>query len=514
MLAACLAGCSPPGPRALLAGKRLLEQGRPHRAVEELKTATALLKTNALAWNYLGLACHYAGQPAEAEGAYRRALQYDRDLTEAHYNLGCLWLEENKLDGARLELTTCTLRRANWVEGLLKLGAVQMGLRDLPAAERSFGEALRCSPQNPAGLNGLGLVRVQRGRPADGAAFFTSALKAQPQYAPALLNLAIVSHQYLGERKAALQRYHDYLALKPAPANAEAVAATARQLEQELNPPAHPAPATDPAQTNRPAPPPRPAPANPSPNVARSASPPRPPPATNAPKSTAVPSLPRPGLTGAPPPRVSTERVTLPAEPVLKAARDPPLTATAAGPAKAGPASARPTGPRYAYLRPAKPLPGNHAQAQRAFDQGLQAQRANRLPEALQAYRLATELDPAFFEAHYNLGLAATEARLWPAALAAYEQALAIKPDSPDARYNFALVLNQANYAADAVVELEKLLAARPNETRAHLALANLYAQQLQQPAKARQHYQHVLAREPQLPQAAAIRQWLDANSK
>ncbi len=123
-------------------------------------------------------------------------------------------------------------------------------------------------------------------------------------------------------------------------------------------------------------------------------------------------------------------------------------------------------------------------------------------------------MDPAFFEADYNLGLVATEARNWPAALAAYELALAIKPDSPDARYNFALVLRQANYLADAVNELERLLAGHPNETRAHLALANLYAQQLHQPAKARSHYQRVLELEPRLPQAAAIRHWLDANGE
>src|SRR5437899_333752 len=89
-LVTLLEGCIPRGARALLAGKRLLEQGKYDRAVEELKTATTLLATNAQAWNCLGLACHYTGRVAEAENAYRRALHLDHDLTEAHYNLGCL----------------------------------------------------------------------------------------------------------------------------------------------------------------------------------------------------------------------------------------------------------------------------------------------------------------------------------------------------------------------------------------------------------------------------------------
>src|SRR5260370_6124871 len=69
-----LAGCTPQGARALLQGKRLMEQGKYSQAVEKLETATGLLATNAQAWNYLGLAYHYSGQTAEAEKAYQRAL--------------------------------------------------------------------------------------------------------------------------------------------------------------------------------------------------------------------------------------------------------------------------------------------------------------------------------------------------------------------------------------------------------------------------------------------------------
>jgi tetratricopeptide (TPR) repeat protein len=142
----------------------------------------------------------------------------------------------------------------------------------------------------------------------------------------------------------------------------------------------------------------------------------------------------------------------------------------------------------------------------------VQAQQAHRLPEAVQAYRLAAQQDPSLFEAHYNLGLAATEAGNLPAALAAYEDALAVQPHSLDARYNFALVLKQANYLVDAVNELERVLASYPNESRAHLALGNLYAQQFHLPARARQHYLRVLEVEPHHPQGGAIRYWLAAN--
>jgi tetratricopeptide (TPR) repeat protein len=517
ILAALLGGCTPPGPRALLAGKRLLEQGHPREAVEELKEAATLLKTNAIAWDYLGLACHYTGQGEEAERAYQRALRCDQDLTEAHYNLGCLWLEQNKLEGARLELIACTLRRPNWVEGQLKLGTVQLRLRDLNGAERSFGEALHSSPQNAEALNGLGLVWVQRGHPADAAACFTSALKAQPQYPPALLNLAIVFQQYLRDRPLALREYQEYVALKPSPPDAEAVSVVMRRLDQELNPAAYTAPSR-PAETNlslaKSSPPVSSADAGS--NAAHVVNPPKVAPAT-APSSVATKPAPSPASlrasqTGAPPSTVVMERAAVATESVPRLAGELPAASRVAGPAKSVPPPSRSTGPRYTYLSPPRPASGNRAQAQRAFEQGSRAQSANRLSEAAQAYRHATQLDPAFFEADYNLGLVATEARNWPTALAAYEEALAIKPDSANARYNFALVLRQANYVADAANELERLVANHPKEARAHLALANLYAQQLHQPAKARAHYEKVLDLDPALPQAAAIRDWLDAN--
>jgi tetratricopeptide (TPR) repeat protein len=167
---------------------------------------------------------------------------------------------------------------------------------------------------------------------------------------------------------------------------------------------------------------------------------------------------------------------------------------------------------RYTYLSPAQPQPGNREEAERSFAQAVQAQEARRLPEAVQAYRLAARQDPSLYEAQYNLGLVATEAGNLSLALMAYEYALVIQPTSLDARYNFALVLKQANYLADAAKELERVLVSYPNDTRAHVALGNLYAQQMRQPAKARQHYMKVLELDPQSPQAGAIRYWLAAN--
>jgi tetratricopeptide (TPR) repeat protein len=585
-------GCTPPGPRALFKGKKLLEQGRYAEAVERLKIATALLNTNAQAWNYLGLAYHHAGQPGQAERAYQRALALDHDLTEAHYNLGCLWLSENRLEGAKTELTAYTLRRGNSLDGFLKLGTAQLRARELAAAEKTFNDALKLNPQSAEALTSVGLVRVQRQRADEAVAWFKKALKEQPDYSPALLNLAIVEQEYLKDRAAALQHYRAYLALKPVPDNAESIKGIVHELEQEINPTPPPPPRLEqemhpalPHQNPALAAQPTTNPGPPRMSVAEAAHTPTPPkapvtngartagsagaemaaskpaPVTNAARPAPVTNAPKPTPVTAPPPASNPEVVQ--AEPVFKAAEDvstappqppsviddnrsvttsAPATAKQTKPVKktflqrmnplnllggetspqATPAAVPDSAPengvigsgRYVYKSPAKPQSGDHTSAERAFAQGLQAQQAQRFPEAVQAYRRAIQLDPAFFDAYYNLGLAGAALGNQQTALTAYEYALALRPESLDARYNFALVLKQANFPVDAANELQKVLSNYPNDSRTHLALGNLYAQQLQQPTKARQHYLKVLETDPRNPQAANIRYWLTDSAK
>jgi tetratricopeptide (TPR) repeat protein len=173
---------------------------------------------------------------------------------------------------------------------------------------------------------------------------------------------------------------------------------------------------------------------------------------------------------------------------------------------------APPTFPRYLYLSPRKPNPGDRVAASGAFTGARQFEQDARWPEAMQWYRVATQSDPSWFEAQYNYGVLAYRLKNYGASLAAYEMALAIQPDSLDARYNFALALKAAGYAPDAVNEMEKVAAANPGEVRAHLALGNLYAQQLHNIAQARAHYLKVLELDPHNTQANDIRFWLSAN--
>jgi tetratricopeptide (TPR) repeat protein len=405
-------------------------------------------------------------------------------------------------------------------------------------------------------LNGFGLARIERGHPREAAQFFAAAAKEKPDYGPALLNLATVAQQHLHDNALALQNYRAYLALTPRPANWDAVNDIANSLGQPAvvavaNPPpvSSAVHAVAPPRTQA---------------VARASS--------NPPRATATPApvvkiQPEPVIVQPEPVIIGTPLATAPPEPAtvktgamhklnpLNWFRSPapekysengvtPLPAPAADgnrvssaplpPANAsstaqtastsGPAPvvvpkpvkivqpAPPAFPRYLYLSPRKPPAGDRRTASGAFTRAREFEQDSRWLDVMQSYRQAAELDPGWFEAQYNYGVVACRLRNYNQSLAAYEMALAIQPDSVGARYNFALALEAAGYVTDAVNELEKIVAANPNEARAHLALGNLYAQQLHDPVRARQHYLKVLAVNPGNPQAGDIQFWLSSN--
>lgn len=545
MLAIFLVGCGPPGPRALLKGEKLLSNGDYSDAVAALKAATSLMSTNAQAWNYLGVAYQHAGQPANAALAYQRALTLDRDLVEAHYNLGCLWLEQNKPNVAKTEFTAYVLRRSKDPEGWTQLGLASLRQRDLTAAEKSFNTALAIDSNAAGALNGLGLAQMQRGRPRDASQYFAAAKRAQPDYAPALLNLATVARQYLHDNALALQNYRAYLALTPHRADWEQVNVIADALEQTMNGAANP-PGSNRQVASVPM---RSSSTTGTPTLARSS-----PDSSDEsePETVRTQSAPAPEETFGPLASGGTPRKQTNGRPgVLQqinplnwfrnASPEPKVTQLASSNSNNNQVKPAPTPnasnltafgtpmhpqtkpvrliqpapsafPRYLYLSPSSPRPGNRPAASRAFAQAQQFEQDKQYLDALDSYREAARLDPGWFEAQYNCGVMAYRLGDFNESLPAYEMALAIQPDSVGARYNFALALKEAGYVTDAVNELKKILVSKPDDVRAHLALGNLYAQQLYDVPQARAQYLRVLQLDPGNAQAADIQFWLSSN--
>jgi len=171
-----------------------------------------------------------------------------------------------------------------------------------------------------------------------------------------------------------------------------------------------------------------------------------------------------------------------------------------------------PKGTRYNYPPRVTIIPGNRAEAVRWAEQGAQARQQGRLPDAILDYQQAVKADPSYYEANEALGLAALDNHDYTQTLEALNRALMLQNDSANSRYAFAWTLQRRGYYEDAARELDKLLSAHPEEVRGHLLLGKLYAEKLNQPKLAREHYARALNLDPQNPQAPAIRAWLEQN--
>jgi tetratricopeptide (TPR) repeat protein len=564
-----LTACGPPGARQLQEGQQYIQSGQFADAIVVLLDATRILSdaphpVQAKAWNLLGVACQGGGQLDAANKAYLAALKLDRNNAAVDYNLGCLRSQQANFRGAIDYLNTYVMLRPKDIQGHLRLGTAyfhyaleQSGpdrSRSMEIARHDFENAERLGATADA-ANALGVLDLLQHRTPNAAAIsaaatsFGLALRRDPHCAPALLNLAIVSQQYLNNPRQAFKLYSDYLTISPPPPRMDEVSNLVNDLNLRLRttiitPQAAPVPAPSP----RLAPPQARvmgAPSNPV------ASMPKPPPLASPRAKVIVPPTPAPAPAPAPmptpqsPPRISpappasqappaaspTVNTSNPvSEPVVAETTTPPQktttqrlnprrwfeeksknfeTASASGAVEPPPVTA---GTRYEYPPPVTPIPGDRAQAERLEAEAIRAQQSGDLTQSIRAYKDAIAADPTFYDTSYGLGLAEIEARDYAAALEALHRALALRDDSTQARYAFAWTLQRRGYTEDAVHELNELLGQRPADVRAHLLLGNLYAEKLGQPKLAREQYAQALALDPNNAQAANVRVWLQHN--
>src|SRR5947209_18352519 len=104
MLLLLFTACQPSGPKSLVLGDKYVRQGDYPKALKYLARAAIFMPERPEVWNFQGLAYHAMQQPARAAEAYQRALRIDRNFASAHYNLGVLLLEQERLSDASAEL--------------------------------------------------------------------------------------------------------------------------------------------------------------------------------------------------------------------------------------------------------------------------------------------------------------------------------------------------------------------------------------------------------------------------
>lgn len=196
---------SPIDPKTRILDLRLLNQGialvmdgQHEEAIPKLRQATAALPEAHEAWQFLGLALQQTARPEEALAAYQRALELTNGSPHLGKPMATLAFELRKWDDAAAFAALATdddpdnlglrllgvralifggrldeARRAaeavvraspENAEAHYYLGATQMGLRELGAAEGSFRRALALDPESAEALSDLAVLLMSQGR--------------------------------------------------------------------------------------------------------------------------------------------------------------------------------------------------------------------------------------------------------------------------------------------------------------------------------------------------------------
>jgi Flp pilus assembly protein TadD len=131
---------------AMTAAAAAVPQNLP-AALEKQRRLAAERPQDAAAFNDLGNLLVMAGQPAEAESAYRHAVEIDPHRLSPLYNLGLLLLQEGKSAEARqlFEKVLEIEPRHAWAH--YQLGALFERKGDKPRAVREYAQAFRLDPQ-------------------------------------------------------------------------------------------------------------------------------------------------------------------------------------------------------------------------------------------------------------------------------------------------------------------------------------------------------------------------------
>ncbi|MBF0160139.1 MAG: tetratricopeptide repeat protein, partial [Magnetococcales bacterium] len=163
-----------------------------------------------------------------------------------------------------------------------------------------------------------------------------------------------------------------------------------------------------------------------------------------------------------------------------------------------------------AYQKGSHDTAWNHCQQALQWDEtlsdgwtvaGLLHEAAQRIPEAMAAYRRAIDLKPSCADPYHNLASLLHQQNQVQEALACYQQAIQQQPDCVAAHYNKALLQQQQHHDTEAIQSYRQVIALQPDHADAWYNLGLILQQQnlLEQAAH---HYQQALQQRPDYAQA------------
>jgi arylsulfatase A-like enzyme/Tfp pilus assembly protein PilF len=188
------------------AGENDLAWGKPQEAIGELRAALQLNPRFDQAALGLGRAYFELGQDANATTALELALRLNPNNFLARLALANVYVHQNSLEKAEAELARLVAEHPGYAQGHADYGAVLVRRKNYAQAEKEIERSLALGHRDALTLDSLGIARAELGRPKEAIEAYQQAVKLDPHYAAAYLNLAL-EYRRLGELAEALQYY-------------------------------------------------------------------------------------------------------------------------------------------------------------------------------------------------------------------------------------------------------------------------------------------------------------------
>jgi len=122
------------------------------------KQAKEISPNHAPIYNISGLIWLKKKNVTKALEEFRKAVQYDDSLLDAHMNIGAITLSYRDYDSAERAFRKVLEKRPNDVEALIGLGVALRGKRQFDQAEATFKKVGQLDPKHPAVPFNLGLL--------------------------------------------------------------------------------------------------------------------------------------------------------------------------------------------------------------------------------------------------------------------------------------------------------------------------------------------------------------------
>jgi superkiller protein 3 len=194
--------------------RALADTGRTDEALEAYRAALRRWPQDTSLLHGLAVTARAAGLTDEATKAEEAVLAIDPTDAAAHNGLGLLHAQANRPAEAQAAFERAVALDPHAVSYWVNLGNARLTAGASAGAEIAYREALRLDPASADAANGLALLFIGTGRPAEAIPLLERLTGTSPGFYEAWLNLGMARHA-TGDLARAADAYRHVLAAPP-----------------------------------------------------------------------------------------------------------------------------------------------------------------------------------------------------------------------------------------------------------------------------------------------------------